>query len=61
MDYLVRFSQTYETFRLPELQSLATLEGIDMKVVSYKEDVPRSLSLTYRSTTLTTLSSHPSA
>jgi tRNA (guanine10-N2)-methyltransferase len=47
MDYLVRFSQTYETFRVPELQALATLEGIEMKVVSYKEDVPPPLHLTF--------------
>ncbi|KAG7287672.1 hypothetical protein NEMBOFW57_007185 [Staphylotrichum longicolle] len=31
MDYLVRFSQSHETFRLPELESLAVIEGIVMK------------------------------
>lgn len=51
MDYLIRFSQSYETFRLPEIQALADLEGIDMKVISYSNDV--------RPLSLTTFQSHP--
>lgn len=39
MDYLVRFSQSHETFRLPELESLAIIEGIDLKVISYSLEV----------------------
>ncbi len=39
MEYLIRFSQTHETFRLPELQSLAVLEGVDMEVKSYSLEV----------------------
>jgi tRNA (guanine10-N2)-methyltransferase len=39
MDYLVRFSQSHETFRVPELQSLAVVEGVDMKIVSYSLEV----------------------
>lgn len=39
MDYLVRFSQSHETFRLPELESLAVIEGIEMKVISYSLEV----------------------
>ncbi len=39
MDYLVRFSQTHETFRLPEIQALAVLEGIDMEVKEYSLEV----------------------
>lgn len=39
-NYLVRFSQTHETFRVPELQALATLEGLDLEVVSYKPESP---------------------
>ena len=38
-EYLIRFSQTHESFRLPELQSLALLEGLDMTVVSYSDSV----------------------
>lgn len=37
--YLVRFSQSHETFRLPELQALATLEGLDLEVVTYNPEV----------------------
>ncbi|KAK6227598.1 hypothetical protein QIS74_01153 [Colletotrichum tabaci] len=40
MEYLVRFSQAHKSFRLPELQALADLEGIDMKVVEYSPDSP---------------------
>ncbi|KAH6635083.1 S-adenosyl-L-methionine-dependent methyltransferase [Chaetomium sp. MPI-SDFR-AT-0129] len=40
MDYLIRFSQSHETFRLPEIQALAIVEGIDMKVVSYSLESP---------------------
>ena len=39
MDYLIRFSQSHETFRLPEIQALAVIEGIDLKVVSYSLEV----------------------
>ncbi|KAJ4300161.1 hypothetical protein N0V88_002830 [Collariella sp. IMI 366227] len=35
MDYLIRFSQSHETFRLPEIQALALIEGVDLKVISY--------------------------
>ena len=38
MDYLIRFSQSHETFRLPEIQALAVIEGVDLKVVSYSLD-----------------------
>lgn len=39
MEYLLRFIQTHETFRLPEIQALADLEGIPMEVISYSLDV----------------------
>jgi tRNA G10 N-methylase Trm11 len=35
MDYLVRFTQTHETFRLAEIEALAVLEGIKLEVLSY--------------------------
>lgn len=61
MDYLIRFSQSHETFRLPEVQALAVLEGIDMKVVSYSNDVgPSPSPLSPLSPQLLTLSSLPS-
>ncbi|KAH6662451.1 tRNA guanosine-2'-O-methyltransferase TRM11 [Plectosphaerella plurivora] len=40
MDYLIRFSQSHEDFRLPEVQALADLEGIPMKVIFYKLESP---------------------
>ncbi|KAH8894230.1 tRNA guanosine-2'-O-methyltransferase [Thozetella sp. PMI_491] len=40
MDYLIRLSQSHETFRLPEIQSLAVLEGIEMEVKSYSLETP---------------------
>jgi tRNA G10 N-methylase Trm11 len=58
MDYLIRFSQSHETFRLPEIQSLALIEGIDMKVISYSLDVSsRSITQEGQSTTFTITSS----
>lgn len=38
-DYLVRFAQRHETFRLPELEALATMIGAEMEVVEYDDDV----------------------
>lgn len=43
MEYLIRFAQFHENFRLPELQSLAALEGIDLEVVQYSLEVGRSI------------------
>lgn len=39
MNYLIRLSQSHETFRLPEIEALAVIEGIDLKVVSYSLEV----------------------
>lgn len=40
MDFLVRFSQMHETFRVPELLALAELEGVPATVTSYSPAVP---------------------
>ncbi|KAK3400196.1 hypothetical protein B0T20DRAFT_478041 [Sordaria brevicollis] len=40
MEYLIRFSQSHETFRLPEIEALAVIEGIDLKVISYSLESP---------------------
>ncbi|KAK4183116.1 S-adenosyl-L-methionine-dependent methyltransferase [Podospora australis] len=40
LDYLIRFSQSHETFRLPEIQALAVIEGVDLEVVSYSLESP---------------------
>lgn len=39
MDFLVRFTQVHETFRIPELESLAKLEGVNLTIKEYREDV----------------------
>ena len=39
MDFLVRFAQMHESFRKAELQALAELEGVNMEIKDYKEDV----------------------
>jgi tRNA (guanine10-N2)-methyltransferase len=39
MEYMVRFTHVHETFRLPEIQALAVLHGIDLEVVSYSPTV----------------------
>lgn len=40
IEYLIRFSQSHETFRLPEIEALAIVEGIDLKVISYSLESP---------------------
>lgn len=35
MEYLIRFAQAHESFRLPEIKALATLAEIDVEVVFY--------------------------
>lgn len=39
LDYLVRFAQVHETFRLAELQALADLSRVKLEVVHYNEYV----------------------
>ncbi|KAI1074060.1 tRNA guanosine-2'-O-methyltransferase [Whalleya microplaca] len=40
MEYLIRFTQSHEFFRLPEIQALALVEGIDLKVIFYSDESP---------------------
>lgn len=51
MDFLIKFAQAHETFRLPEIKALAIVEGVDMEIVTYDEDVryipQRTLRLTH--------------
>lgn len=39
MEYLVRFSQSHESFRLAEIRALATLEIVELEIVSYIPEV----------------------
>ncbi|KAI0803928.1 S-adenosyl-L-methionine-dependent methyltransferase [Xylaria sp. FL0064] len=40
MQYLIRFTQLHETFRLAEIKALAILGKVDMKIVSYSDESP---------------------
>ncbi|KAF9887812.1 hypothetical protein FE257_009618 [Aspergillus nanangensis] len=40
MEYLIRFAQTHETFRRPELEALASLQGIDLEILFYDRFSP---------------------
>ncbi|KAK5194504.1 hypothetical protein LTR92_005746 [Exophiala xenobiotica] len=40
MDYLIRLAQAHESFRLPELEALASLARIRCEVISYLENSP---------------------
>jgi len=39
MDYLVRFAHVHETFRKPELESLAALADVKLNVIHYSTTV----------------------
>jgi tRNA G10 N-methylase Trm11 len=39
MEYLIRLAQVHETFRWPELESLANVEGISLDLVEYSVEV----------------------
>ncbi|RYP61512.1 hypothetical protein DL769_007668 [Monosporascus sp. CRB-8-3] len=40
MEYLIRFTQWHETFRLAETQALATYLNIELKIISYSDELP---------------------
>lgn len=39
MDYLIKSAQQHESFRRPELEALAALARIDLKIVEYDPEV----------------------
>jgi tRNA (guanine10-N2)-methyltransferase len=39
MDYLLRLCQVHETFRKPEIEALAQLASINIKILTYFKDV----------------------
>ncbi|KAJ2984596.1 hypothetical protein NUW58_g5974 [Xylaria curta] len=43
MKYLIRFTQIHETFRLAELQALAVLAKVDLKIIAYSTETPYCL------------------
>jgi tRNA (guanine10-N2)-methyltransferase len=40
MKFLIKFAQAHETFRVPEIEALALIEGLEMKIVDYSQDSP---------------------
>lgn len=41
MEFLIRFVQAHEDFRLAEVESLAAVAGIEVDIVSYEKTVSR--------------------
>jgi hypothetical protein len=39
MEYLIRSAQQHESFRRPELEALAALSGVDLKILEYDPEV----------------------
>lgn len=39
MDFLIKFASEHESFRVPEIEALATLEGLDLKIIEYDREV----------------------
>ncbi|KAK8918163.1 tRNA (guanine(10)-N2)-methyltransferase [Metarhizium anisopliae] len=40
MDFVIKFAQAHESFRLAEIQALAVIEGVDLEVLEYRDDSP---------------------
>ncbi|KAI0866315.1 S-adenosyl-L-methionine-dependent methyltransferase [Xylaria cubensis] len=40
MQYLIRFTQLHDTFRLAEIRALAVLASVDLKIISYSDESP---------------------
>ncbi|POR39005.1 tRNA (Guanine(10)-N2)-methyltransferase [Tolypocladium paradoxum] len=40
MDFLIKFAQTHESFRLAEIEALAAVEGVDLTVIDYSDQSP---------------------
>ncbi|KAJ4155772.1 hypothetical protein LMH87_001001 [Akanthomyces muscarius] len=40
MDFIIKFAQAHETFRIPEIEALATIENIPLKIIQSDEASP---------------------
>ncbi|KAL6921648.1 hypothetical protein FSST1_005674 [Fusarium sambucinum] len=40
MEFLIKFAQAHETFRVPEIEALALIEGLEMEIIDYSQDSP---------------------
>lgn len=47
MDFVIKFAQAHESFRLAEIQALAVIEGVDLEVLEYRDDVCVATSLQF--------------
>ncbi len=39
MDFIIKFAQAHETFRIPEIEALAVVENVPLEIVHYDEAV----------------------
>lgn len=39
MDFIIKFAQAHETFRIPEIEALAEVENVPLEIVHYDEAV----------------------
>lgn len=59
MDFIIKFAQIHETFRVPEIEALAIVEGIDLRIIDYNEKVRETKSTPMKAAArLTTHSLH---
>ena len=52
MEYLIRLVQNHETFRKPELEALARIANVNLKIISYNQYVGSSSSYRYSDTNI---------
>ncbi|OAQ64137.1 tRNA guanosine-2'-O-methyltransferase TRM11 [Pochonia chlamydosporia 170] len=43
MDFIIKFAQAHETFRVAEIQALAVIEGIELEILEYNNESPLCL------------------
>lgn len=47
MNFLIKFAQIHESFRLAEIQALAEIEGVDLAIINYNDQVSRVFVLVF--------------
>lgn len=45
MEFIIKFAQAHETFRVAEIQALAEVESVNLEIVHYENDVWLNLKL----------------
>lgn len=46
MDFLIKFASEHESFRVPEIEALAIIENLDLKIKEYDREVRRKATTT---------------